>query len=105
MLGSGEVLARAGEDPDKPEYVVSLFLTTDYSPEENDPMPYWCKELLQSKGAPFFTLATAVHSMDLTAFTKVKCYQCHHECRAQLEADRHAIIAKLNREDEELASI
>jgi hypothetical protein len=74
VLGSGEVITQAGEDPNEAEYVVSLFLTTNYSLEEIDTMPYCCEELLQSNGAPFFALATAVHSMDLTASAEVKCY-------------------------------
>ena len=89
-------MAQAGEDPDEPEYVVSLFLTVDYSPNDINTMPYWCEELLQSKGAAYFALAAVVHAMDLTAFTKVKHYQCHHEHRAQLEADHHAINAKID---------
>jgi hypothetical protein len=40
VLGSGEVVMRAGEDPDKPEYVVPLHLSTDYSPGDIDTMPY-----------------------------------------------------------------
>jgi hypothetical protein len=31
ILGSGEVVARAGEDADEAEYVVPLYLPTDYS--------------------------------------------------------------------------
>jgi hypothetical protein len=31
FLGNGEVLARAGEREDEPEYVVSLYLESDYS--------------------------------------------------------------------------
>jgi hypothetical protein len=87
MLGSGEIVAQAGEDPNEPEYVVLLFLSTDYSPGEINTMPYWCEELLQSNGAPFFTLATVVHAMDLTASIEVERYHCHHEQHAQLEAD------------------
>jgi hypothetical protein len=87
VMGSGEVVAWAGEDPDEPEYVVSLFLTADYSLDDIDTMPYWCEELLQSKGAAYFALATVVHAMDLTAFTKVKRYQHHHECCSQLKVD------------------
>jgi hypothetical protein len=87
VLGSGEVVTWAGEDPDEPEYVVPLHLTTDYSPGEVDTMPYWCEELLQSNGAAFFTLATMVRALDLTASAKVEHYHCHHEQRAQLEAD------------------
>jgi hypothetical protein len=105
VLGSGEVVARAGEDPDEPEYMVPLHLSTDYSPGDINTMPYWCEELLQSNGAPFFTLAMTVRTLDLTASTEVERYHCHHERRAQLEADRHAIIAEIEREDEELTSI
>ena len=67
-------------------------------------MPYWCKKLLQSHGAPFFALAMAVHTMDLTTSTKVKRYHCHHKQHAQLEANQCAIIAKIEREDEELTT-
>ena len=98
-------MAQAGEDPNKPEYVVSLFLTADYSPNDINTMPYWCKEILQSKGVAYFALAAAVHAMDLTAFTEVEHYQCHHERQAQLKADRHTIIAEINQEDEELSGI
>ena len=31
FLGNGEVLTRAGEDPDEPEYMISLYLKSDYS--------------------------------------------------------------------------
>jgi hypothetical protein len=79
VLRSGEVIARAGEDPDKPEYVVPLHLSTDYSPGDIDSMPYWCGELLQSNGAAFFTLAMTVHAMDLTASAEVKHYHRHHK--------------------------
>jgi hypothetical protein len=79
MLGSGEIIMQVGEDPNKPEYVVPLFLSTDYSPGEIDTVPYWCKELLQSNGAPFFALATIVCVMDLTASAKVECYHHHHK--------------------------
>ena len=79
VLRSGEVVARAGEDPDEPEYVVPLHLSTDYSPEDVNTMPYWCEELLQSNGAPFFTLATMVRTLDFTTSAEVECYHCHHE--------------------------
>ena len=105
VLGSGEVVARAGEDPDKPEYMIPLHLVTDYSPGDVDTMPYWCEELLQSNGAAFFALAMAVRAMDLTASAEVKRYHHHHERRAQLEADRRAIITEIEREDKELTSI
>ena len=105
ILGSGEVVARAGEDPNEPEYVVPLHLSTDYSPGDVDTMLYWCEELLQSNGAAFFTLATTVRALDLTASAEVERYHRHHERRAQLEADRRVIITEIEREDEELTSI
>jgi hypothetical protein len=105
ILGSGEVVARAGEDADEAEYVVPLYLPTDYSRGDIDTMPYWCEELLQSTGTPFFAMAMAVRNIDLTASTEVERYQRHHQRRAQLEADRHAIIAEIEREDEELTTI
>jgi hypothetical protein len=46
VLGSGEVIAPVGEDPNKPEYMVPLHLVTNYSPGDIDTMPYWCEELL-----------------------------------------------------------
>ena len=79
ILGSGEVVERAGEDPDEPEYVVPLHLATDYSPGDVDTMPYWCEELLQSNGAAFFALASTVRALDLTTSTEVEHYHCHHE--------------------------
>jgi hypothetical protein len=105
ILGSGEVVARAGEEADEAEYVVPLYLPTDYSRGELDTMPYWCEELLQSTGGPFFALATAVRALDLTASAEVERYQRHHQRRAQLEADRRAIVAEIDREDEELTTI
>jgi hypothetical protein len=105
ILGSGEVVARAGEDADEAEYMVPLYLPTDYSQGDIDTMPYWCEELLQSTGTPFFALATAVRNLNLTASTEVERYQRHHQRRAQLEADRRAIIAEIEREDEELTTI
>jgi hypothetical protein len=46
ILGSGKVVMRVGEDSDEPEYVVPLYLSTDYSPGDVNTMPYWCEELL-----------------------------------------------------------
>ena len=79
VLGSGEVIVWAGEDADKAEYIVPLYLSIDYSQGNLNTMPYWCEELLQSIGAPFFALATTVHSLDLTTSAEVECYQCHHQ--------------------------
>jgi len=60
VIESGEVIMWAREDPDKLEYIVSLFLTVDYSPNDIDTMPYWCEELLQLKEAAYFALAAVV---------------------------------------------
>jgi len=79
ILGSGEVVAQAGEDPNESEYVVPLYLPIDYSCGELDTMPYWCEELLQSIGAPFFTLAMVVRGLNLTASAEVERYQHHHQ--------------------------
>jgi hypothetical protein len=105
ILGSGEVVAWAGEDSDKAEYMVPLFLPTNYSHREVNTMPYWCEELLQSTWAPFFALATVVHRLNLTASMEVEQYQRHHQRCAQLEADRWAIIAEIEQEDKELINI
>ena len=104
-MESGEVLVQAGEDPNEPEYMVSLFLTADYSLNNIDTMPYWCEELLQSKGTAYFALAATVHVMDLTTFAKVECYQRYHKHCAQLKADQRAIITEIEQEDEELSEI
>jgi hypothetical protein len=105
VLGSREVIAQAEEDVDKAEYMVPLNLPTDYSHRELNTMPYWCEELLQSTGTPFFALAMVVRSLDLTASAEIKWYQCHHQQQSQLKADRHAIITEIKHEDEELTTI
>jgi len=105
ILGSREVVMRAGEEADEAEYVVPLYLPTNYSQGELDTMPYWCEELLQSTGTPFFALAMTVHALNLTASAEVERYQRHHQQCAQLKVDRHAIIAEIKQEDEELTSI
>jgi hypothetical protein len=61
-----------GEDADEAEYVVPLYLPTDYSRGDLDTMPYWCEELLQSTGTPFFALATMVCRLDLMALAEVE---------------------------------
>ena len=47
-MRNGEVIARAGEHMDKPEYVVSLYLQADYSCRPTSPLAPWFIELLQS---------------------------------------------------------
>ena len=86
-MGNGEVLARAGEEEDEPEYVVSLYLESDYSQHPTSPMPRWFLELLQGPGGPYNTLAETVCQLpDMAAFAKVERYRHHYEHRASLEA-------------------
>ncbi len=44
---------------DEPEYVVSLFLPTDYSQHPTSTLPLWFIELLQARGGTYHTLAEA----------------------------------------------
>ena len=72
-MGNGEVLAQAGEEEDKPEYVVSLYLESNYSQHPMSPMPQWFLELLQGPGAPYNTLAEMVHQLpNMAAFAEVE---------------------------------
>ena len=105
-MGNGEVLARAGEEENEPEYVVSLYLESDYSQHPTSPMPRWFLELLQGPGAPYNTLAETVRQLpDMAAFAEVERYRRHHEHRATLEAQQRTIIAELDLEDAHLDSI
>jgi len=40
VMGNGEVVARAGEHTDEPEYVVSLYLPSDYSQRPTASLPH-----------------------------------------------------------------
>ena len=74
-MGNGEVLARAGEEEDEPEYVVSLYLESNYSQHPTSPMPWWFLELLQGPSTPYNTLAETVCQLpDMAAFAKVERY-------------------------------
>ena len=80
VIGNGEVITRAGEHTDKPEYVVSLFLPSDYSQCPTLTLPQWFVKLLQSWGGPYHTLAEAACTLDHpTAYTKVEHYHHHHK--------------------------
>jgi len=46
VMGNGEVVTRAGERTDKPEYVVSLYLPSDYSQRPTSSLPHWFIKLL-----------------------------------------------------------
>ena len=75
FLGNGEVVARAGEAANEPEYVVSLYLESDYSQRPSSPMPCWFMELLNANGHAYHTLAEAARSLDdPAAFAEVERY-------------------------------
>ncbi len=80
IMGNSKVVARAGEHADKLEYVVSLYLSSDYLQQPTTTLPQWFVELLQAKGGPYHTLAEAAHNLEHpAAYTKVKQYSCHHQ--------------------------
>jgi len=96
VMGNGEIIARAGEHTDEPEYVVSLYLPTDYSQRPTTTLPPWFVELLQTKGRPYHTLAEAARGLKHpTAYTKVERYSCHHQRQAELEVNQWAIVAEI----------
>src|SRR6266853_1949667 len=106
VLGNGEVLARAGERADEPEYVVSLYLPSDYSTRPTALLPPWFVELLQASGGAYHTLAEAARGLKHpAAFTEVERYRRHHTHRAELEVARRAIIADIDKEDDTLQRI
>jgi len=63
-MGNGEVVARAREHMDKPEYMVSLYLQANYSLCPTSRMPQWFIKLLQMQGGPYHTLAEVAHALD-----------------------------------------
>ena len=80
IAGGGEVVARVGEHQDEAEYMVPLFLPSNYSRQLTDPMPIWFNELLQAKGGGYHTLAKAARALnDPATFTEVEQYYRHHE--------------------------
>ncbi len=106
VMGNGEVLARAGESVDEPEYVVSLYLPSDYSQRPTASLPHWFLELLQARGGAYHTLAEAVRGLKHpAAFVEVERYSRHHMHRAKLEVARQAITADIDKEDDTLQGI
>src|SRR5216683_3300888 len=106
VLGNGEVVARAGERADEPEYVVSLYLPSDYSTRPTALLPPWFVELLQANGGPYHTLAEAARGLDHpAAYAEVERYRRHHTHHAELEVARRAIIAEIDKEDDALQGI
>src|SRR5216683_2192085 len=105
-MGNGKVVARAGEHTNEPEYVVSLYLPSDYSQRPTASLPHWFIELLQARGGAYHTLAEAVHSLKHpAAFAEVEQYSRHHQRRAKLEVAHRAITAKIEQEDDSLQGI
>jgi len=95
-MENSKVIARAGEHADKPEYVVTLFLPTNYSQRPTSSLPQWFIKLLQSRGGPYHTLAEAARSLKHpTTYAKIKQYHRHHKQHAELEVDRWAIMAEI----------
>src|SRR5216683_1589218 len=105
-MGNGKVVARAGEHANEPEYMVSLYLPSDYSQRPTSSLPHWFLELLQARGGAYHTLAEAARSLDHpAAFTKVERYSHHHIRCAKLEVARRAITANIDKEDDTLQGI
>ena len=103
FLGNGEVVARAGEAVDEPEYVVSLYLESDYSQRPSSPMPSWFLDLLNANGHPYHTLAEAAHSLDdPAAFAEVERYRRHYDKKLELEAECRALAADIKLERERI---
>src|SRR5216683_742820 len=69
-MGNGEVVARAGESANEPEYVVSLYLPSDYSQRPTASLPHWFLELLQARGGAYHTLAEAACGLERLAALK-----------------------------------
>src|SRR5216684_76355 len=106
LLGNGEVVARASERANEPEYVVSLYLPSDYSMRPTTLLPPWFLELLQASGGTYHTLAEAARGLEHpAAFAEVERYCRHHTHRAKLEVARRAIVADIDKEDDTLQGI
>src|SRR5216683_900079 len=73
LMGNGEVVTRAGESAGEPEYVVSLYLPSDYSQCPTASLPHWFLELLQARGGAYHTLAEAACGLEHpAAFAEVE---------------------------------
>src|SRR5712671_662722 len=106
LMGNGEVVARAGESANEPEYVVSLYLPSDYSQHPTASLPHWFLELLQARGGAYHTLAEAARGLEHpAAFAEVERYSHHHMRHAELEVACRAITADIDKEDDTLQGI
>ena len=106
VMGNGEVVARAGEHANEPEYVVSLYLPSDYSQRPTASLPHWFLELLQARGGAYHTLAEVARGLEHpAAFAKVERYSRHHMRCAELKVVRRAIMADIDKEDNTLQGI
>src|SRR5713101_5866248 len=105
-MGNSKVVARAGEHANEAEYVVSLYLPSDYSQHPTAALPHWFLELLQARGGPYHTLAEAARGLEHpAAFAEVERYSRHHMRHAELEVARRAITADIDKEDDTLQGI
>src|SRR6266851_7678079 len=105
-MGNSEVLTRAGERADEAEYVVSLYLPSDYSQRPTTSLPPWFLELLQARGGAYHTLAEAACGLEHpAAFAEVERYSRHHMRRTELEVACRVITADIDKEDDTLQGI
>jgi len=73
IMGNGKVIARAGESAGEPEYVVSLYLPSDYSQCPTASLPHWFLKLLQARGGAYHTLAEVARGLEHpAAFAEVE---------------------------------
>src|SRR5216683_6130876 len=106
VMGNGEVIARAGEHANEPEYMVSLYLPSNYSQRPTASLPNWFIELLQARGGAYHTLTEAARALEHpAAFAEVEQYSHHHIRCAKLEVARRAITANIDKEDDTLQGI
>jgi hypothetical protein len=107
ILGSGEVVLQAGESAREPEYVASLYLDADYSPDvPAEPMPGWFYELLNGPPQQFHALGQAARRLDNpAAYAEVEQYGRHHERWCELVTQRRSLDEQLHLEDQCLDGI
>ncbi len=69
----GRVDIQVSSHSNEPEYVVSLYLPSDYSQRPTASLPHWFLELLQARGGAYHTLAEAARGLEHpAAFAEVE---------------------------------
>jgi hypothetical protein len=101
------VVLWVGESAGEPEYMASLYLDADYSPDTPvEPMPGWFYELLNGPPQQFHTLGQAARCLNNpAAYAEVERYGRHHERRCELVAQRCSIDEQLHLKDQCLDAI